>query len=309
MKITPSKTLKEIASIIGAEFVGDPGHLISGFNEIHRVTKGDVVFVDHPKYYDKALLSKATTIIINKKVPCPRGKALIITDDPFSVFNKLTRLFSGKMEMQKVMLNPNAKIGKDTVIMPNVYIGSNVIIGEDCTIHPNVCLLENITIGNRVVIQAGTVIGSDAFYYKRREASFDRLLSCGSVLIEDDVEVGASCTIDRGVSDVTLIGAGTKIDNMVHIGHDSRVGRMCLIAAQVGIAGVVTLEDNVTLWGQVGIPSNLHIGKGAILLGQSAPAKSLEGNKSYLGSPASEATAKMREMVTLKKITEERSVL
>jgi UDP-3-O-[3-hydroxymyristoyl] glucosamine N-acyltransferase len=306
MKINPPQTLEQIASIISAEFDGNPKHLITGLNEIHRVEKGDIVFVDHPKYYDKALQSNATTIIINKKVPRPEGKALLFSDDPFSSYNKIIRHFHPDNFSQKEMLSSSAKIGKNTIIMPGVFIGNNVVIGDDCVIHPNVIIYDETIIGNRVTIHSGTVIGSDAFYYKKRVTHFDKMLSCGNVIIEDDVDLGSCCTIDKGVSEQTIIGTGSKLDNQVHVGHDTHIGKMCLIAAQVGIAGVVTLEDGVTLWGQVGIPSNIHIGKGAVLLGQSAPSKSLDGGKSYLGSPAGEAKDKMRELITLKKITEER---
>lgn len=305
MKINPAQTLEQIAALIGAEYDGNPNHLISGFNEIHRVEEGDVVFVDHPKYYDKALQSKATTVIINKKVPCPKGKALIFSDDPFTAYNKLVRHFQPVSYSLK-QVSDTAKIGKNTVIMPGAYIGNHVTIGDDCVIHPNVTIYDNSVIGNRVVIHAGSVIGGDAFYYKRRPEKFDKMVTSGIAVIEDDVELGACCTIDRGVSHITRIGAGSKLDNHVHVGHDTQVGKMCLFAAQVGIAGCVTIEDNVTLWGQVGVPSNIHIGKGAVLLGQSAPSKNLEGGKSYLGSPASEAKDKMRELITLKQITEER---
>jgi UDP-3-O-[3-hydroxymyristoyl] glucosamine N-acyltransferase len=305
MKISPAQTLEQIAALIGAEFDGDPKHSITGLNEIHRVEKGDIVFVDHPKYYDKALESKATTIIINKKVPCPKGKALLFSDDPFTAYTKLVKHFHPEDFSQKEMISPTAKIGKNSVVMPSVFIGRNVVIGEACVIHPNVTINDETVIGNRVIIHSGTVIGGDAFYYKRRPEKFDKMVSCGNVVIEDDVEIGTCCTIDRGVSDVTRIGAGSKLDNQVHVGHDTIIGKMCLFAAQVGIAGVVTIEDNVTLWGQVGVPSNIHIGKGAVLLGQSAPSKSLEGGKSYLGSPAGEAKDKMREIITLKKITED----
>jgi len=305
MKISPAQTLEQIAAIIGAEFDGDPKHSITGLNEIHRVEKGDVVFVDHPKYYDKALESKATTILINKKVPCPKGKALLFADDPFTAYIKLVNHFHPQDFTQKEMISPSAKIGKNSVIMPGVFIGKNVVIGNDCVIHPNVTIYDETIIGNRVNIHSGTVIGGDAFYYKRRPEKYDKMVSCGNVVIEDDVEIGTCCTIDRGVSDTTRIGAGSKLDNQVHVGHDTIVGKMCLFAAQVGIAGVVTIEDNVILWGQVGVPSNIHIGKGAVLLGQSAPSKSLEGGKSYLGSPAGEAKDKMREIITLKKITED----
>lgn len=305
MKLSPPQTLEQTANLLQAKYEGPPQHLITGLNEIHRVEKGDLVFVDHPKYYDKALQSKATTILINKKVDCPEGKALIFADDPFTAYNTLVRHFHpANLSLKQV--SATAKIGKNTVIMPGVYIGNDVTIGNDCIIHPNVTIYDHVTIGNSVIIHSGSVIGRDAFYFKRRPEKFDRLLSCGKVLIEDDVEIGACCCIDRGVSDTTRIGAGSRLDNQVQIGHDTQIGKMCLFASQVGVAGCVIIEDNVTLWGQVGVPSNLHIGKDAVLLGQSAPIRSLEGGKTYFGSPAGPATDKMRELATLKRLTLER---
>jgi UDP-3-O-[3-hydroxymyristoyl] glucosamine N-acyltransferase len=301
MKLTPPQKLKDIAALLDARFTGSPDHIISGLNEIHKVEPGDIVFVDHPKYYDKALASKATTIIINKEVECPAGKALILSDDPFSAYNKLVSHFQ-PVQYSLSPMSHSAAIGVNTVIMPGVYVGNHVTIGDNCVIHPNVTIYDHCVIGNNVEIHAGTVIGGDAFYYKRRPGKFDKMLSCGRVVIHDDVEIGAGCTIDKGVSGDTVIGKGTKIDNMVHIGHDTVVGEMCLFAAQVGIAGVVTIEDNVTLWGQVGVASDLTIGKGAVVMAQSGIGKSLAGGKSYFGSPAGEAREKMREMAMVRQI-------
>ncbi|MCC6690990.1 MAG: UDP-3-O-(3-hydroxymyristoyl)glucosamine N-acyltransferase, partial [Bacteroidia bacterium] len=259
--------------------------------------------VDHPKYYDKALASNATTILINKKVNCPPGKALLISDDPFRDFNKLVAHFSPATYSLK-QISDTASIGKNTIIMPGVYLGNNVRVGNDCVIHPNVVIYNNCIIGNNVIIHSGSVIGSDAFYYKKRPDKYERLLTCGRVVIHDDVEIGALCTIDRGVSGDTVIGKGTKMDRHVQIGHDTVIGQMCLFASQVGISGVVTVEDNVTLWGQVGVPSNLRIGKGAVVLGQAGLVKDLEPGKTYFGSPAIEAREKMREIALIKKIPE-----
>jgi UDP-3-O-[3-hydroxymyristoyl] glucosamine N-acyltransferase len=156
-----------------------------------------------------------------------------------------------------------------------------------------------------VIIQSGTVIGSDAFYYNKktsREVHYKKMLSGGRVVVEDDVEIGANCTIDRGVSGDTLIGAGTKIDNLVHIGHDTTVGRNCLFAAQAGIAGATIIEDEVILWGQVGVSKTLTIGKGAEIYAQSGVPASLEGGKKYFGSPAEDALTKKKELVWMKRI-------
>ncbi|MEO6884173.1 MAG: UDP-3-O-(3-hydroxymyristoyl)glucosamine N-acyltransferase [Bacteroidia bacterium] len=303
MKINPSQKLKAIAAIINAEFEGNPDHIVSGLNEIHKVEAGDIVFVDHPKYYDKALKSKADTILINQKVICPEGKALIFSDDPFRDYNSLVNHF----QPEKFSLEPisdTAKIGKDTVIMPGVYLGNNVSVGSNCVLHPNVVIYDNCIIGNNVIIHSNTVIGGHAFYYKKRPEKFDKMISCGRVVIHDNVEIGACCTIDKGVSGDTIIGEGTKIDNQIQVGHDTVIGKMCLFASGVGVAGVVTIEDNVTLWGQVGVKSDVKIGKGAVVLAQSGVGGDLESGKTYFGTPASEARGKMREMALLKRLPE-----
>lgn len=299
MKLTKQHTLKEIAAIINCEYEGDPNHPVLGLNEIHMVEAGDIVFVDHPKYYDKALKSKATTVLINKKVDCPTGKALLISDDPFRDYNKLVRYFHPINYSQK-QISDSAKVGKNSVILPGVYLGSNVVIGDNCVIHPNVVIYDNCIIGDNVIIHANSVIGADAFYYKKRAEYFDKMISCGRVIIENNVEIGALCTIDKGVSGDTIIGAGTKLDNHVQIGHDTHVGKMCLMAAHVGIAGVVKIEDGVTIWGQAGVKSDVTIGKGAVLLAQSGLGEDIEPGKVYFGSPAGEARSKMKEVAALK---------
>ncbi|MDQ3193191.1 MAG: UDP-3-O-(3-hydroxymyristoyl)glucosamine N-acyltransferase [Bacteroidota bacterium] len=301
MKLKSPISLKAISAIINAEYDGDPDFIISGINEIHKVENGDLTFVDHPKYYDKALNSAATTILINKKVDCPKGKSLIFSDDPFRDYNILTQHYRPFVPSSN-SISPTAKIGKGTVIMPGAFVGNNCIIGDNCTIHPNVVIYDESIIGDSVTIHSNTVIGADAFYFKRRENEYDKMHSCGRVIIKDRVEIGASCTIDKGVSGDTIIGEGTKLDNQVHVGHDTVIGKNCLFAAQVGIAGVVTIEDNVILWGQVGVQKDLTIGSNAIVLGQSGVPKSLEGGKIYFGSPTRDAKDKMKEIALLKNL-------
>ncbi len=300
MQINPS-TLKEIAAIIKAEYIGNDHHIITGFNEIHRVVPGDVVFVDHPKYYDKALHSAATTIIINKKVDCPEGKALIIHDEPFTAFNQLTQHFQPK-KYSSVPVSPTANIGLNSVIMPGCFIGNNVVIGNNCILHPGVIVYDNCRIGNNVIIHSGTIIGSDAFYFKNRKTHFEQLETCGNVIIEDNVRIGANCTIDKGVTSDTIIGKGTAIDNIVHIAHDVIIGEMCLFAANVAIAGCCTIGNNVTLWGQVGISSNITIGAGATVQAQSGVAENIPAGKVFFGYPASDARSKMRELFAMKQL-------
>jgi UDP-3-O-[3-hydroxymyristoyl] glucosamine N-acyltransferase len=298
MKFPRSYNLKEIAEIIGTSYVGADTFPVTGFNEIHVVENGDIVFVDHPKYYSKALESKASVVLINKEVECPEGKALLISDDPFRDFNKLSTYFNPFQESTKSVAS-TAKIGVNTIIQPNVFIGNNVEIGENCIIHPNVILYDNCKIGKNVIIHAGTSIGADAFYYKKRPEGYDRLLSSGNVIIEDNVEIGALCSIDRGVSGDTTIKRGAKIDNQVQIGHDTVIGENCLIAAQSGIAGCVVIENEVTIWGQVGTNSGITIGKGAVVLGQTGVTKSIEGGKTYFGTPVAESRKKLKELAEI----------
>ena len=305
MKFKNSQTLQQIAKLINTESIGDDNFEILGINEIHVVEKGDIVFVDHPKYYDKALNSAATTILINKKVDCPEGKTLLISDDPFRDFNKITNHFNPFIA-SKVSISDTAVIGENTIIQPNVFIGNNVSIGNNCVIHPNVTIYDNSVIGNNVTIHANTVLGADAFYYKNRPEGFDQLISGGRVVLEDNVDLGASCTIDKGVSGDTTIGKGTKIDNQVHVGHDTKIGKKCLIASQTGIAGCVIIEDEVTLWGQVGTNSGITIGKGAVILGQTGVTKSVVGGKSYFGTPVAESREKLKEMAEIKRFLKNR---
>ncbi|UGU15349.1 UDP-3-O-(3-hydroxymyristoyl)glucosamine N-acyltransferase [Sinomicrobium kalidii] len=301
MKFPQVHTLRQIATILDCDFSGPEDFPVHGMNEIHVVESGDIVFVDHPKYYDKALNSAATVILINKQVKCPEGKALLLSDDPFRDFNKLTNYFR-PFEKAAGLIAPSASIGKNTIIQPNVFIGNNVTIGENCVIHPNVIIYDHTVIGNNVTIHAGTVLGADAFYYKNRPEGFDKLISGGRVVIEDHVDLGALCTIDRGVTGSTLIKEGSKLDNQVHVGHDTVIGKKCLIASQTGIAGCVIIEDEVTIWGQVGMTSDITIGAGAVILAQSGISKSLPGNTTYFGCPAEEARKKYRELASIRKI-------
>jgi len=301
MRFPQPYTLEQIATIINAKYVGASDFLVLGMNEIHVVQAGDIVFVDHPKYYEKALHSKATIVLINKEVECPEGKALLISDDPFRDFNKLTDFFK-PFQKATVLIAPSARIGENTVVQPGTFVGNNVVIGNNCRIHSNVTIYDDCVIGDNVTIHAGTVLGADAFYYKKRPEGFDKLKSGGRVVIEDNVDLGALCTIDRGVTGDTTIKKGTKIDNQVHIGHDTVVGEKCLIASQTGIAGCVVIENEVTIWGQVGMTSGITIGEKAVILAQSGISKSLEGGQTYFGYPAGEAREKYKEMSALKQL-------
>jgi len=303
MKFPRTYTLKEIAQITQTEPIGNESFPVKGINEIHVVEDGDVVFVDHPKYYDKALNSEATVILINKKVDCPKGKALLISDDPFRDFNKLSNHFK-PFQSASNSISDSAKIGKNTIIQPNVFIGNNVTIGDNCVIHSNVTIYDNGIIGNNVTIHSGTVLGGDAFYYKNRPSGFDKLISCGRVVVKDNVDIGANCTIDKGVTGDTTIGEGSKLDNLIQIGHDTVIGKKCLLASLTAIAGCTIVEDEVTIWGQCGIVSGITIGKKAVLMAQSGVSKSIEGGKVYWGSPVTELRDRQKELIAIRKLPE-----
>ena len=304
MQFPSPVSVQWIATFINAELAGNINGNATGINEIHNVAEGDLVFVDHPKYYDKCINSAASFIIINKTANVPAGKTLLIVDDPFEAYSKIVEHFSPFIPSLKA-ISFSAVVGEGTVIMPNCFVGNNVSIGKNCIIHPNVTIYDNCILGDYVEIHSGTVIGCDAFYFntkKNRELWYKKMQSCGIVLIEDNVEIGANCTIDRGVSSVTKIGKGTKFDNLVHIGHDTVIGKNCLIAAQVVVAGCVIIKDGVTLWGQVVVNKTLTIGENAVLLGTSGVTHSLEGNKTYWGTPAQDAGLARRELVWIKRI-------
>jgi len=306
MRFEKPVPISQIAQLIGAEIVGEDEGVATGINEIHRVEEGDIVFVDHPKYYQKCIESAATFIIINQKTSFPPHKALLLVSQPFEAYLKIVQHFRPFQPSLKPVAE-TASVGNNTVIMPGAFVGNHVIIGDNTLIHPNVTIMDHCIIGSNVIIQAGTVIGSDAFYYNKktdRPVHYKKMLSCGRVIIGDDVEIGANCTIDRGVSSDTVIGAGTKLDNMVHIGHDTIVGRNCLFAAQVAIAGATTIEDEVILWGQVGVSKTLTIGRGAEVYAQSGVPGNLPGGKKYFGSPVEDATQKKKEFVWIKRIPE-----
>jgi UDP-3-O-[3-hydroxymyristoyl] glucosamine N-acyltransferase len=296
--------ITEIAGLIGAKIIGNEKGAASGINEIHKVQEGDLVFVDHPKYYKKCIESAATFIIINKETEFPSHKALLLVENPFEAYLNIVKHFRPFQPSMKV-ISDTAAIGVNTVIMPGAFIGNHVTIGNNSIIYPNVVIMDHCVIGNNVMIQSGTVVGSDAFYYNRktdREIQYKKMLSCGRVMIQDFVEIGANCTIDRGVTSDTIIGAGTKMDNLVHIGHDTVVGKNCLFAAQVGIAGATTIEDEVILWGQVGVSKTLTVGKGAEVYAQSGVKDSIDGGKKYFGSPVEDAMSKKKEFVWIKRI-------
>ena len=303
MKLKTPTSIQDIAKLINATIIGNHSAKILHLSEIHKVRKGSLMFVDNEKYYSRAVYSAATAIIIDKKVDCPEGKALLLVEKPFEAYNQLALHYNPLIALT-AQISPTALIGENTILEPGVVIGHKVTIGNNCTIKANTVLLNKTKIGNNVIIHANSSIGNDAFYMRKQEdKSYHRWHSIGRVIIEDNVEIGAGCTIDKGVSADTIIGEGTKIDNQVHIGHGVEIGRHCLLAAQVGIAGKTIIQDYVTIYGQVGIANSLVVGEGATLLAKAGISKSIPGgNKQYVGVPAGEAGLKFRQMVSIRQL-------
>lgn len=293
--------IQELAQMTGAQLIGNKSLLVGSLNEIHKVKHGSLTFVDSDKYLDRALYSLASAVLVHRPVECPEGKALMLSSDPFAAYNLLAKHFS-PFERLHTSISPSAEIGEGTQLEPNVVVGNRVRIGENCLIRANVTILDDTIIGDNVIIHPGTVVGSDAFYFKKQGETYERWHSIGRVIIHNDVEIGASCTIDRGVSGDTVIGQGSKLDNMVHVAHGVLIGKNCLIAAQVGIAGKTIIQDNVILYGQVGVSKSLVVGEGAVIMAQSGVSKSLQGGRTYFGSPAGETRLRFKELAALRRL-------
>ena len=293
----------ELAERTGARLVGDAALLATGINEIHKVRPGDVMFVDHPKYYRPALRSAATIILIDQEVDCPPGKALLVLDDPFAAYNNLIKTHRPFLP-QTVQIDPTAQVHPEAILEPQVIIGPHVRVGAGSYLQSNVVIQSHVVIGAHCIIQSGSILGNDAFYFKNHGDRFEKFRSGGRVIIEDHVDIGAGCTIAKGVSGDTVVGAGSKLDCQVHLGHGVVLGKKCLLAGQVGIGGKTVVGDGVVIYGQVGIAQNLTIGDGAVILAKSGVSKNLAGGKVYFGSPAAEMTTRYKELAALRQLPE-----
>ncbi len=303
MRFPEPLSVKEIASRIDAEIIGDDQQWAHGINEIHKVQPGDITFVDIEKYYQKSLSSAASIILINKQVDCPPGKTLLVVTDPFKAYESIIKRYRSRDPLFSDV-HPSAVVHPSAIIEPNVMIGKHVKIGADCYIQGHCYIGNYTTIGARTIIQAGTIVGTDAFYFKERSEGFEKWTSAGEVIIEEDVFIGAGCTINKGVSGATVIGKGSKLDSQVHIGHGVVLGQHCLLAGQVGVGGKTIIGNHVKIYGQAGIANNLVIGDHAKILAKTGVVKDLEGGKSYFGMPAEEARTKFMQLVALRKLIE-----
>lgn len=303
------KTLRDIAELIQGEVVGDDKVVITGVSGIKEAVEGDITFVANPKYFPFIDKTHASAIITPQDIKTA-PKPIIRTDNPSLAFAKVVSILSPTETRHPQGIHPAAILGKDvslgsdvaigaytfigdnvhigdkTVIYPGCFLGHNTKIGNNTVIYPNVSIREHVTIGNRVVIHNGTVIGSDGFGFVTIEGIHHRLPQVGTVIIEDDVEIGSNVAIDRARFDKTVIGKGTKIDNLVHIAHNVVIGQNCFIVAQVGISGSTKVGNNVILAGQAGLVGHIDIGDNAIVMAQSGVSKSVPPGTTVWGYPA-----------------------
>ncbi|PPK84739.1 UDP-3-O-[3-hydroxymyristoyl] glucosamine N-acyltransferase [Neolewinella xylanilytica] len=301
MKLTTPTTAAALAEQFGADLLGDGAQEVTGLNEIHHVEPGDLCFVDHPRYYAATLASAASVILIDRPYPCPEGKALLVHPQPFAVYNGI--VWGQRPRADETAERSEAPVvGAGTYVAPGAHLGRGVVIGDRCHIGPNAVIGDGCTLGDRVIVSAGTVVGGEAFYFKRTADGLLPWRSGGSVHLEDDVFLGPCCTIARGVSSTTVIGAGSKLDAQVQIGHDCKVGRHVQMAAQVGVAGNCTIGDWSILQGQAGIAQNVKLGERTVIMAQSGVGRDLEGGKSWFGSPVQEARKAFRDMVLVRKL-------
>ena len=321
-------TVAELAKIVGAAVHGNRDVIITGVASIEEAQPGDVTFVRDRKYLKHLARCNASAVVMSSEFSekAPRDFTLLICDNPALAFMKIMELFQDLPEFPPqmhptsvvsesafihhtahigpfVFVGNDSSIGANTVVMGHVYIGNRVKIGENCLIYPGVIILDRCVIGNRVTVHAGTVIGSDGFgYITDSNGKHFKIPQLGNVIIEDKVEIGANCAIDRATLGSTIVGRGTKIDNLVQIGHNVRIGRRCIMAGQVGVAGSVDIGDYVIMAGQVGVADHVSIGKGVRVGAKSGVASSIPPETDVVGIPAAPKIEYMRHYLNLKKL-------
>ena len=303
------KTLKEVASFIDGEIVGDENIIVTGICGIKEAKEGDLTFVANSRYLPLMGHTRASAIITSRDVKTA-SKTIIRTENPSLAFAKMVSLLAPNEVRRPKGIHPTAiigdkvKIGKNVAIEPyaviednveikdntvlyaGVYVGHHTKIGKNCVIYPYVIIRERVVIGDRVVIHGGTVIGSDGFGFSTVQGVHHRIPQIGTVIIEDDVEIGANVTIDRARFDKTIIGKGTKIDNLVQIAHNVSIGENSIIVAQSGISGSANIGKNVTIAGQSGVIGHITIGDNVVVAAQSGVTKSIPSNTCVSGYPA-----------------------
>lgn len=319
------QTLAEIAQFVGGKLVGDAKHIITGVSGIKEAAEGDLTFLANPKYLTLASSTKASAIIVGKDVLI-EGKSVIQTDNPSMAFAKIvgqikenltpkikgihpSAVIASDVVLGKdvgigphVVLESGVEVGDNTIICAGVFVGQKSKVGAGCLFYPNVTIREDVVIGNRVIIHSSTVVGSDGFGYLQVGERHEKIPQMGAVVIEDDVELGACVTVDRARFDKTLIGRGTKVDNLVQIAHNVRLGQNCLVIALAGIAGSSTIGNSAIIAGQVGVAGHTNVGEGAIVAAQSGITKDVPPGAKMFGTPAEEYSVATRQLAHIKRL-------
>ena len=317
-------TLSQIADILDGDLVGNGSLEVSGIKSLDEAGPEDLSFLSNPRYMEELERTGASGIIVARDVDI-KDRNLIKVDDPYLGFAVVMELFhdeeyTGTGISPQASIHETARIGADpsiqpfavvsegasvgnrTTLMSGVYVGPDAKVGDDCLIHPNVVLEHGVCIGSRVIIHSGTVIGSDGFGFARDGSRHRKIHQAGIVEIGDDVEIGACCTIDRAVMGKTVIGDGTKLDNLIQVGHNSRIGKDCILVSFVGLAGSVTLEDRVTMAGRSGVVGHLKVGEGATILAASVVLNDIPPGASVAGFPAVDAMEWRKTSVLKRKL-------
>ncbi|MHC4573010.1 MAG: UDP-3-O-(3-hydroxymyristoyl)glucosamine N-acyltransferase [Planctomycetota bacterium] len=307
-----TRTLAELAEYVGGRVCGDPSIVIKSASTLGRADQGDISFLANAKYEKQLRTTKASAVIVGKETtnaPVP----LLIAEDPYYAFMQIMVLLHGHRKHKKVGISPrasiadSAKVGADChihdfatisdearvgdgcIIYPGVCIGQGVQVGNDCIFYPNVTIYDGCQVGNRVIINANSAVGEDGFGYASHKGVHHKIPQTGIVVIEDDVEVGACCGIERGTLGDTVIGQGSKLGDLVAVGHGTKIGAHCLLVAQVGIAGSTTLGHHCVVGGQVGIVGHINIGNNVTIAAQAGVINNISDGKIVLGAPAIDA--------------------
>jgi len=320
-------SLKELATQVNAEFSGDGATEISGVAPIDSAGPGDITFVANEKYLKFLAATRASAVVLDKDTPCDR-LASLRHDNPYLTFARIIDiLYPGQPEVNagihaSAVVEPDSDIaasagigplchirggvtiGENTRLVSSVFVGRDATIGKNCLFYPGVRIMDGTTIGDNAIVHSSTVIGSDGFGFAESETGLKKIKQIGWVEIENDVEIGANVTIDRGALGPTRIGQGTKIDNLVHIAHNVEIGRHCILVAQVGISGSTKIGDGVVMGGQVGLVGHIEIGDGVRVGAQSGVSKSVAAGKTVFGSPARDIMETKRIEAALRRLPE-----